>query len=398
MYKTKVIKATNRDRILECLFRNPCISRKDISDLTGITPATVTTTVAAMVEEKLLVELGRMEEDRGTIGRSRIALDVNPLYCWVIGVECTLSALTACVTDLRGKILYRKTTPYTLEMGQNITRLVIESVIDCIAASGLPVGTLAGIGIAVPGHMDRECRHLVSNNALWTNLDGTVIQEAFPVPVVFENNVRCMAVSRYLHDPANTPSNFALFHVGRGMYCAHIADDELYIGSTYSSGEIAHTIAIPDGKRCECGKRGCLQTVATEEALLENAAVIFQKSDDTMLRSFARAPEALTVEHILTAYDLGDLPVRRMMTQVLRHLCIAALNVAILMNPEKIYFHGRLFNHESIQNDILEQIREQFDFEGNNYQLGSVSFWHADITDGAVGGAALAILKCVIHM
>lgn len=397
MYKTKVKRFPNRDCVLECLYRNPGISRKDISDLTGITPATVTAITGSMVKEGIVTELGQMEEDRGTIGRSRIALGIHAEYGCAVGVECTLNALTTCATDMRGDLLYSSSVPYSPEMSENITQRIIDSIRRCLDAPEICGKRIVGIGIAVPGHMDGSRRRLISSNESWQAFDGQQIQAAFRYPVVFENNVRCMAVAQYLHAPQVTPSSFALFHVGHGMFCANVADEELYIGTTYGSGEIAHTIAVPDGKRCDCGKRGCLQTVATIPALLENAAFLYQYDEMSMLRSFAPQPEKLTIDHIAMAYSLGDPGVRQMVSQVLRYLCIAALNIAVLMNPEKLLLHGRLFDYEAVQQDFLEMVRRQFDFTRYNYRLGTVEFLTSHPTDGAAGGAALAILKCVIH-
>ncbi len=397
MYKSKVIKSSNYERILECLYRNPGISRKDISDLTGITPATVTTTVSVMTREGIVTELGQMEEDRGTIGRSRIALGISAGYGCTIGVECTLTTLSVCAADLQGRILYSGSTPCTPELAANITQGIIDTVRQCMEQIPFPESKIMGIGIALPGHIDHMGRHLISSNEQWGNFDGNVIQGAFTCPVVFENNIRCMAVAQYLHSPQNTPSSFALFHVGMGMFCANVTEDGLYIGTTYGSGEIGHTIAVPNGKRCECGKHGCLQTVATEPALLETAAFVFDSNHSSLLHTFAQRSEDLTIEHLTAAYTMGDPAVRQMITQALQYLCISTLNIAILMNPEKLFLHGKLFNNADIRQDFLEMVRQQFDFTKNNYRLGTVEFLDCDSSDGALGGASLAILKCVIH-
>ena len=397
MYKSKVNKYSNRDRILECIYRNPRISRKEISDLTGITPATVTTTTAAMVKEGLITELGPAEQERGTIGRSPIALDICSDYRCVIGVEFTVESMTVCATDLHGGILYAQQVPYAPQHDEDTAALVVEQVRRCIADIAVPEEKIAGIGIAVPGHMDSGSHHLISTKSFWRGFDGRAISQAFPYPVVFENNVRCMALFQYFHNPRQAPSSFVLYHIGRGMFCANIADDELYIGTTYGSGEIAHTIAIPDGKRCECGKRGCLQTVATETALLENAAMIYNFNEGSLLHNFAGRAEDLTIDHIAAAYTMGDAQVRRIIHQALQYLVMSALNIAILMNPEKLLIHGRLFNHKAIQEDFMEMIEDQFEFTKSNYRLGKIDFIPCQKTDGAVGAAALAILKCVIH-
>lgn len=397
MYRSKANKYSNRDRILECIYRNPRISRKEISDLTGITPATVTTTTASLMRQGIISQLGEVEEDRGTIGRSRIALDIRDDYGYVIGAEFTITALTVCATTLHGEILCTRRLPYSPEMCRNITSLIVKYVRQTMSDPAVGVLPLLGIGVAVPGHMDESRNKFICSNPNWGYFDSRTVRETFSVPVVFENNVRCMAVAKYLHAPLEVPSNFALYHIGRGMFCANVADDELYIGTTYGSGEIAHTIAVPGGKRCECGKRGCLQTIATEAAILENARLLMQTQPDSLLHTYAPTPEALTIEHVIAAYGCGDAGVRGLIAQALQYICISALNIAILMNPETLFLHGILFDNPIIRRDFLELIPEHFDFTQNNYRLGTVEFLDSHPTDGAVGAASLAILKCLIH-
>ncbi len=397
MYKSKVNKSSNYEIILECIYRNPGISRKEISDITGITPATVTTTVSIMTKEGIISELGEVKEDNGNIGRSRIALDIFADYGYTIGVECTLNALSICIANLHGNIIDSNIIPYTPEIETNITELIVENIQNCIEKLNFDNKRILGIGIALPGHIDKAGRNVVSSNEKWKNFDAQKIREKFSFPVVFENNVRCMAVAEYLHKPQNTPSSFALFHIGKGMFCANVTEDGLYIGSTYGSGEIGHTIVVPNGKRCECGKDGCLQTVASDIALLESAKFIFENNTTSLLHIFAKSSNEITLEHITSAYVLGDPAIRQLIKQTLKYICISILNIAILMNPQKLFIHGNLFNNIDLQKDFLEMVHKQFDFTKNNYRLGTVEILPCGEMDGALGGASLAILKCVIH-
>ena len=86
-----------------------------------------------------------------------------------------------------------------------------------------------------------------------------------------------------------------------------------------------------------------------------------------------------------------------MLTQALRHLAVAALNVAVLMNPEKIFLHGELFESKALRQDFLEEIRRQFEFTGNDYELGTVAYCESTPLDGAIGAAAYGVLNCLIH-
>lgn len=396
MYRSKANKYSNRDRILECIYRNPRISRKEISDLTGITPATVTTTTATLLHAGVIRELGEIQDTRKS-GRNRIALDIRDEYGYVIGCEFITTALTVCATDLHGRILCSFRQPHSPQLYRELPRLLVDYIRRCIAAVDFPEEKLLGIGLAVPGHMDMEADLFVSSNPNWGHFSARAIQQHFSCPVWAENNVRCMALAEYLHNPVGTPSSFALYHIGRGMFCANVADDELYIGTTYGSGEIAHTIAIPGGKRCECGKRGCLQTIATESAILENAGILLRSDRDTLLKSLVPTGEALTIEQVITAYELGDPAVRHLLSQALEYICMSALNIAVLMNPEKLLIHGILFNNSQIRQDFMELVDQQFDFTQNNYSLGTVEFLTSCPTDGAAGAASLAILHCLIH-
>lgn len=397
MYKSKIIKNSNRDRILECIYRNPGISRKEISDFTGITPATVTTTVALMVKEEIIFELGEIEESKKSQGRRKIALDINPSYGCVIGIEFTINQLTICATDLKGEILYTDSSPHTEIIGKNITEELISRIKNCENSIGKWKEKILGLGIAVPGHMDEQKKRLICSRTTWRNFDGEKIRDICSYPVVFENNVRCMAVAKYLMDPLNTPSNFALFHVGYGMFCANIAEDELYVGTTYGSGEISHSIAVPDGKKCGCGRRGCLQTVASEEALLESAATIFLNDKNSLLHNFVDDPQDLNIYHIIKAYSMGDFAVRYIVSHALKYLTIAILNISILMNPEKLFLHGRLFNNKEIREELLKMTQELLKFPNHTYKLGAVEAYESKTTDGAVGAASLAILKCICN-
>lgn len=397
MYKSKIVKNSNRDRILECIYRNPGISRKEISDFTGITPATVTTTVSAMVKEEIILELGEVDEEKKSQGRKKIALDINPIYGCVIGIEFTISQLTICATDLKGNVIYTDSSPHTETIGENITEEIIARIKKCEKSIPDWKEKILGVGIAVPGHIDDRGEKLICSRKAWKNFNGKKIRESYSYPVVFENNVRCMAVGKYLNDPQNAPSNFAFFHVGYGMFCANIAEDELYIGTTYGSGEISHSIVVPNGKKCECGRRGCLQTVATEASLLESASAIWENDKSSLLRNLVASPQELNIYHILKAYSMGDFAVRYLVFQALNYLSIAILNISILMNPEKLFLHGRLFNNKEIRDELLEMTKELLRFPDYAYNLGTVEVYESKDTDGAVGAASFAILKCICN-
>lgn len=104
----------------------------------------------------------------------------------------------------------------------------------------------------------------------------------------------------------STDSNFIFFHVGRGMFCSHMYQGELYGKENILVGEVGHTIVHSDGELCECGKRGCLQTYASEAWIIKKSQILYDNSETTYLRQLTPSRDGLTIEITLKAYRLGD--------------------------------------------------------------------------------------------
>lgn len=257
---------------------------------------------------------------------------------------------------------------------------------------GLPVTSFCGIGIGVPGHVTEKGSFVINSSNIWQTFDANKIRNAFSLPIVFENNVRCMALGQYLFHPEYTPENFAFFHVGTGMFCANIVDGSLFTGHTFISGEIGHIIANPTGLRCECGKQGCLQTVASEASLIKNARQLYQLDAFGILHRLVSSPEEISIETIAAAYALGDEAICTIVSNALKYLGIAISNIAILNNPEKIYLHGQLFSHPLIHSELSSILTSQLTFVENDY-VKNFEICPFDNLDGATGACALAIQK-----
>lgn len=396
MYKAKKNKLSNRNRILECIYRNAPISRIDIAELTDITPATVTANVTALISEGIVRETGELNTEDTTPGRKKILIDLVPDYAYSIGVEFTQKALVLCITDIKGTVIVENTIPFTEYLAHHITNEIISHLHQLIEASNLPMNRFIGIGIGVPGHINSTQENMVTNNPLWSSFQPNLIREAFPFPVILENNVRCMALSEYLFKPNSSPDNFAFFHVGLGMYCANIIDGEIFTGNNYVSGEIGHSIANANGRRCECGKYGCLQTISGERWLLNVAQLLYDIDNSTILRTLAQDKDDITIEHITTAYEMGDPGISTYITEALKALGITASNIAIFTSPEKIFLHGQLFNNKAICNELMDFIIRQLLFVDST-STDSFEILPYSLSDGSIGASALSILHFLIR-
>lgn len=396
MYRAKKKKNTNTSRILECIYRNAPIARTEISDETDITPATVTATVSSLIARGVVAEVGEVSPEENTSGRKRVLIDLTASYAYSIGIEFTQKALCICIMDLKGTVAHQSVTPFCDALAADITDRIISGTRQLIEDSGIGPDQIVGIGIAVPGHMDSDSSRLVSNRTTWSSFSPKSIEAGLPYPVVYENNARCMAYGKYLFDPVHSPDNFAFFHVGLGMFCANVIDGELFLGNNYVAGEIGHTIVCEGGRRCECGKNGCLQTYSSEYHLLKNARMLYENSPRTLLRELAASPDEITIDTVTTAYSMGDSGITAFISEALKYLGVTVSNIAIVMNPGKIFLHGQFFQNPDIRTELMDYIKRQLIFVDSTYE-DNVEILPYRITDGAVGAGAMAIQKFFIN-
>lgn len=381
----------NRSTILEYIFRNAPVARATIAEATDITPATVTANVSALISENIVTDLGEPEHAAGTVpGRKRILIDLNQSHSYSMGIEFTDKTTVLCITNLKGKPIDQIMIPAKETSSAGITDTLIKNIRLLLVRNPSIVPNLIGIGIAVPGHMDSSQERMFTNGHIRTDFDCAKIRKAVPFPIICENNVKAMAYGEYLFHSERCPDSFALFHVGLGMFCAVIQNGEIFHGSNYFAGEIGHTIVNIDGRRCDCGKYGCLQTISSEQWLLKSARILYEGNSKTILKSLVDSADQITIQDITSAYSLGDSLVGSYISEALKYLGITISNIAIILNPRKIYLHGDIFSNHDICHELMDFINRQLLFVDTS-PCNHVEILSCAATDGAIGASAYAI-------
>lgn len=352
------IKRTNRSRILEYIFRNAPVSRATIAEQTDITPATVTMTITELINEEIVIDLGEVEQSDNMPGRKRVLIDLNPNYCYEIGIEFNEKNISFCIADLKGNIIDELIYSTTYNEISNITEFIIKNTQILMQKNKHINNKILGIGIGVPGKINNNATELFSDSNIW--------------------------------------ENFSFFHLGIGMYCANVINGELFQGNDYISGEIGHTIVKVDGKRCECGKNGCLNTYASERWLIKTAKILLENKASIILDSLVKEDKEVNIEHIITAYNLGDEVIRQYIIEALKYLSMTISNLSMIINPTKIFLHGRLFEDKTLFNQFKSYIEKDLSFIGDKY-FSNIELVTYKPINGAIGASARVVYDYFIN-
>lgn len=379
---------------LEYLYRHPQTSRTDIAKHTGMTPATVTALIKDLSKQNIVHETGvEFTETSGSGRRRKMITFTKQTKLLVGGLEINARGLYLSITDLFGDIISQADIPLEAFDPQMIN----ETIINLIAqtTTELDPNNILGFGIAVPGHYRSATGKILTNNPLWQHFNLFEIKKAVPYKFILKNNIDCMALGEYLFDPQNSPTQFNFLHVGLGIYNSFFNQTQLGLSKNPYIGETGHMIVELNGQPCECGKKGCLQTYISEKWLLKRAKKLFTTSRNTVLHSLVTEADELTLQDLITAYELGDEYIRWQFEKGIDLLVIAISNTLLIHPADKLYLNSELLNYPEFQQQILAKVNEQLRFMPfeRNVTLEVLPF---DPFRGSLGACALACLAFFI--
>lgn len=378
------VRKNNRARVLEILLKYGLVSRAEISEISGLTPPAITTLANELLNEGLLEEFG-VESGKHLVGRRRIQMRLIHDARLVIGVEIGVKHILAGLVDLSGKIINKESVILTARDPE----AVIHQTQQLIAHLLHPVSNkVIGIGVGATGLVDGEAGIVLNSpNLGWKNIKlREYVEQQFSKPVVVDNNVRLMALGENtFFNSWDKSSRLILIHAGYGIGCGIILGGQLYYGNSFGAGELGHTIILPDGPVCGCGKSGCLETLASGYAV--TSAYAQKRGLATMGYS-----ELLTDMFKEEAHEGADAV--QIFHQAGNYMGYGIINLINLLAPDSIIFHGALFQSVNYTGQIMNLVKT------NNYGNSSaVNIRHSQVYDELVilGASALAIQKFLIY-
>jgi predicted NBD/HSP70 family sugar kinase len=304
--------------ILRLINQSGPLSRTELVSLLGMSKASMSMLAGDLIERGMLTE---GEVVYGS-GRPSVRLAMAPASAFFVGVSLASSPFVVRVTDLSGEVIEAaeieaSTTP------KEIVAAIATTVSRMFGEGGLNRAKTAGIGIAIPGIVDASSAICLRSTLLgWRDVPiGAMVAEATGLPVFIENDANALVLGQHLFGELRGSTACTLISVGDGIGCGHIIGGELHRGFRSGAGEIAHATIELNGLPCKCGKRGCLDTLASVKAVANSA------------REAGLAPGLAALDEAAARGDQYAIAIL--------HRAGAALGLAIshlvqLMDPERI--------------------------------------------------------------
>lgn len=386
----------NRRSVFDLIRTHSPINRAEIARLTDLSIPTVMKIIDEMEEKQLIRKIGKGESNGG---KRPELLEIAVDAYYIIGVGIGRSITKAIVMDLDGNIISQG----TIKTGQTIPHedLIhrwIQLIDNVIRDSKIPFDRFLGMGIGMPGLLDtEEGIVLFSPDFEWENVNLIEpFQKHFKMDICLENSNRALALGEYFFGAGTASNYFILVSIGHGIGSAILKNGDFYRGSSGSSGEFGHITMEKEGPKCKCGNKGCLEALASGNAIAKTAMdAVIKDPDSIILKLSNNDTNSIEAKEVFDAAKLGDKTARKIVDDAIQYIGIGLASYINLMDPDMIILAGAVVNAGDIFIDGLKKVikERQMKFAGRKVKI-QVSKLGVNATSM---GAASIILKKFIE-
>ena len=262
----------------------------------------------------------------------------------VVGIDIGGTKLATVVADSTGHILGKVRKPTLAEKGPEYALgLLFDMVRETVRLSGLEQTAISAIGVSCGGPLDTKTGIVYSPPNLpgWDALPlKAKLESEFQVPVTIENDANASALAEFRFGGGQGYNAVLYMTMSTGIGGGIVLDGEIYHGANDSAGEVGHQILLPDGPRCGCGKRGCLEALCSGPAIARRAQAAIQKqladgkASTTMLTLTEGCIEDVKSEHVLEAARAGDALALELVSETAYYMGWGIANLVNVLNPD----------------------------------------------------------------
>jgi len=276
----KEIKMNNRSNIYRTLWENNDLSRQKLVSMLHLSLPTVTQNLVAL-ENEGLVRASGIESFTG--GRNAKTYSIVNDARIALGVDITKSNITTVAVDLRGKIIAKSKMKAEFAIDDSYYRIIGDEVEKLVSENGIDKKKILGIGFGVPGLTTPDNQEVFYGEILkFAGTGCKVFAKYVPYPAAIFNDAKAAGFAEAWINRSIKNMFYILLsnNVGGAVYIAN----ERYMGDNIRSGEVGHIIIEPDGEKCYCGQKGCVDPYCSATVLSSytngNLELFFRKLDE----------------------------------------------------------------------------------------------------------------------
>lgn len=329
---TRDIREANRLLILHELLLRETSTRQELSQLTGLSTATVANLVTDLLEEGLIIEVG-IAASQG--GRPTSILSLNAAAGACVGVDVAETYILFDLYDLALKNIgeHKVDLSSAKIKPQKIVRLIASGLDALLGKASISIEKVVGIGISIPGPFEHSTGVSVFAPSWgWVNVPlKDMLEKEIKTPLYIDNPLKFNAIAEAWFGAGRDVKTMAAMVWGTGVGTGLVINGQLFHGASNTAGEWGHSVIVAGGRTCRCGNRGCVEAYIGAPGILQTLAEVDPKSELLFVDDQTR-----TIEAIAAAAQKNDPTALAVLHQTVFYLSAGFSSLINTFNPELI--------------------------------------------------------------
>lgn len=333
-----------RQQVFELVRAAGLIPRVQLAKDLGVSPASVTTMSAELIEAGLIEEVAAPRDNDAGRGRPAVALGVRAQAHRVAGMKLSDREHTAVIVDFAGKLIADDAIPRRpgpMSLAEILE--AIETLLDRVCAkAGLDRSDLSAVGIGLPGFVD-----CAEGMVFWSSIlaDRNIPVAAaatarLGLPVYVDNDANLVALAELWFGAGRSLSDFAVVTIEHGVGMGFVMNHRIYRGAQRLGMELGHMKVQLDGALCRCGQRGCLEAYVADYALAREATTALNWGHKES------QPINVLLESLYDHAKAGNSTAKSIFRRAGRYLAVGLSNVINLFDPSLIILSGERMRYD----------------------------------------------------
>ena len=288
---------------------------------------------------------------------------------WLVGVDIGGTTTKIALVQNHGEIVEKWEIPTDNEnQGKYITNHISNSIKQKLVEHQMDINHLKGVGVGAPGPANIETGMIENTpNLAWHDHYPLreILEKDIGLPVMINNDANCAALGEMWKGAGEGAKDLVCVTLGTGVGGGVIANGEIVQGVRGAAGEIGHIISIPKGGApCNCGKTGCLETIASATGIVRLAMERINNPSNrhSALAILYREKGRITAENVVDLARVGDMIAQDVLNDVSFHLGFALANIVNTLNPHKLIIGGGVSKAGDILLKPLKDYVQKFSF------------------------------------
>ena len=312
-----------------------------------------------------------------------------------LGIDLGGTKILTAVATAQGKMLSRDHSVTPATKGQEaVVQSILESIGRALEQAGIAASQLSAIGVGAPGLSNPETGILFTSPNLpgWRDVPlRDIIEKELGKKAFLINDANAAALGELYFGAAKGAHHFIYITISTGIGGGIIIDGEVYTGSIGTAGEVGHMTIDDDGPPCNCGNRGCWETLASGTAMAREARKQIKEGARTSILGYAEGDvEKVTAQVIHNAAKEGDSLAKELITRTGYYVGVGLANLVNIFNPELIVIGGGLSNIGDMLLEPAYKVAGERAFK-ESYRTVRFALAKLGRDSGVLGAAAFAL-------